>query len=100
MDSAATISKSFVAEMAKTLGDGVQPRSFRLVPKRVVRIRPVDDLGQQDDGRIAPELVFLHQRIERALLPVMAELDSLYVERNRALTPGNLHHFLGRQEQE
>src|SRR5437899_2086066 len=63
----------FQAEMAESLGDGVEPRCFRLVPERVVRVCPVDDLGQEDDGWVPVELMLLHERIERALLAVVPE---------------------------
>ena len=52
--------------MAESLGNGVEARRFRLVPERVVRVRPVDDLGQEDDGRVAvdgPSVVLRARRL-------------------------------------
>src|SRR5438270_13647644 len=69
-----------VTEVAEPLGDGVQPCRLRLVPESVIRIGPVDDLSQENDGRIAVQLVLLHERIERAFLAMVTELHPLHIE--------------------
>src|SRR5437879_3852806 len=87
------------AEMAETFGDGVQPRRLRLVPERVVRVGSVDDLGQENDGRVAVQLVLLRQRVEGALFAMVAELNPLHVERGCAFALGHLQYLVLRDEQ-
>src|SRR5262249_16156816 len=60
----------------------------------------VDDPGQQDERRVAVELVLPDEGVERALLAVVAQLDALDVEGDGAFELGDLHHPLGRHEQE
>src|SRR5262249_3797110 len=88
------------AEMAKALGNRLEAGAFGLVIERVFRIGAVDDLAEQDERRVAGELVFLQNRLERAFLAVMAELDVLDVVRGGVETLGLVHHLVGRREDE
>src|SRR5262245_26405223 len=63
------------AELAKPFGNGIEPRTLGLMIKRVVRVGAVDDPAEQDQRRIAGELVFLQDRLERAFLAMVTELD-------------------------
>src|SRR5436190_24050914 len=56
------------AEMPEALRDGIQAGAFGLIPQRVVGVGAVHDPAKQDQGRIAVELVLLHDRLERAFL--------------------------------
>ena len=49
----------FESEMAESFGDGFQPGTFGLMPECVVGVGAVDDLGEQHQGGIACEVVFL-----------------------------------------
>src|SRR5262245_3163103 len=86
--------------MPETFGDGNESRSFGLVIERIVGVRAVDDLTQQYQRRIPRELVFFQDRLERALLAVMAQLDILDVVGNRVEAFRLVHDFLGRHEEE
>src|SRR5207302_2786464 len=61
-----------VAEMAKTFCDSLQARSFGLSIQGIIGVRAVDDLAQQDKCGVVCQLVFFQDRLERALLAVMA----------------------------
>src|SRR5262249_50029943 len=88
------------AEMPEALGNSLEAGAFRLMIKRVVGIGAVDDLAQQHQRRIAGELEFLQDRLERALLAVMPELDVLHVIGNRVETFHLVHHLVDRREDE
>src|SRR5262252_10322188 len=60
-----------VSEMAKSLGDRLEPWSFGLVMKRIVSVGAVDDLSKQHQRRIFREPVFLQDCLERAFLAVV-----------------------------
>jgi hypothetical protein len=60
-----------VSEMAKSLGDRFEPRSFGLMVEGVVGIRAVDDLSKQDERGIVGECILFQDCLERALFPVM-----------------------------
>src|SRR5262249_23042933 len=51
-------------KMPEAFGNRVQCSGLRLIPQRVVSIGAVDDLCQQDDGRITCESVLFHEAIE------------------------------------
>src|SRR5438128_1672486 len=86
--------------MPEALGDRIQAGGLRLVPKCVVGVRTVDDLGQEDERWIAVELVSLHERVERALLAMMAELHALHIIGCRAFALGHFHYLVLGDEQE
>lgn len=88
-----------IAQVTEAFGDGVQPCRFGLVPERVVRVRPVDDLRQQDEGRITGEVVLLHDGVEGAFLAVMTEFYVRHVIGDGSLPLSGLHHLVGRDEQ-
>ena len=48
-----------VAEMTKTLCDGLEAGSFRLSIQAIIGVRAVDDLAQQDKCGVGDQLVFL-----------------------------------------
>src|SRR5215470_3584528 len=90
----------FEAKVPKAFGDRVKPRGLRLIPQRVVRVGAVYDLCQKNDGWITREPMFLHKRIERALLAVVSVLDALDVIGRRSFALRHVHHLLGWHEQE
>src|SRR5262249_29957438 len=71
-----------VAEVAKSLGNRFEPGSFGLMVERVVGIRAVDDLPEQDQSWIAREPVCFQDCLERAFLAVMAEVHVLDIVGN------------------
>ena len=89
-----------VAEVAEAFGDRFQARPLRLIVERVVGVGAVDDFAEQHEGGIAGQLVFFQDRLERALLAVMAELDVLHVVGNGVEALGLVHHLVGRGEDE
>src|SRR6266487_6719669 len=46
-------------QMAEAFGDSFESWSLGLVPERIVGIRTVDDLAEQDEGRVTREVVLL-----------------------------------------
>src|SRR6266542_1519948 len=62
------------AEMAKALGDGLEPGALALMIKRVVGIGAVDDFSEQDKRGIAAAILSLPGRLERAFPTVLSEL--------------------------
>src|SRR5262249_54289508 len=85
--------------MAEALRDRLEPGRLGLVPERVVRVGPVDDFREENQGRVAIELVLLHQGIEGAFPAVVAEIDAWHVERDGILTGGCVDHLLRPHEQ-
>src|SRR5712664_971531 len=65
------------AEMPEAFGDSFQARPLRLMVQRVIGVGAVDDPPKQYQRGIAGQLVFLQDRLERALLAVMTEFDVL-----------------------
>src|SRR5260370_42040687 len=66
------------AQMAEALGDGFQSRPLRLVPERIVGIRAVHDLAQQDQRRIIRQVVLLENGLKKYDLttdPALVLLD-------------------------
>src|SRR5438105_13506048 len=86
--------------MPKALRDGIEAGGFRLVPKGVVSVRAVDDLGQEDHRWIAVEMVSFHERVERTFLAMMAELHALHIVGCRAFALGHFHYLVLGNEQE
>jgi hypothetical protein len=70
------------AEMPEAFGDGFEAGSLRLIVQCVIGIGAVDDPPEQYQRRIAGQLVLFQDRLERAFLAVMAELDVLDVVGN------------------
>ena len=68
--------------MPEALGDGLKARPFGPMIERVVGIGAVHDPAKQHERRISRELVLLQDRLERAFLSVVAQLDVLDVIRN------------------
>jgi hypothetical protein len=83
-----------VAEMPEALGDGLKARPFGLMIERVVGIRAVHDPAKQHERRISRELLLLQDRLERAFLSVVAQLDVLDVIRNGVEPLGFRHHLV------
>jgi len=61
------------SEMPKAFSDGNESWTLGLVIERIVRVGAIDDLPKQHERRIAGKLVFLQDRLERALLAVVPE---------------------------
>jgi hypothetical protein len=68
--------------------------------ERVIGIRAVDDLAEQNERAIVRQLVSLQNRFERAFLAVMAEFDVLDVIGNGVEPLGFVHHLVRRHEDE
>src|SRR5437867_13018036 len=86
--------------MPEAFGDGLESRRFGLVPKRVVRIRSVDDPRQKYEGWVLAEAMFLDNGLDRALLAMMTEFDPLHIEGDCSLLRGHGHYLVDRDEQE
>src|SRR5262249_7789286 len=87
-------------EMPEALGDRLEPGALGLVPELVVRVGAVDDLGEQAHRRVFLEAVLLHDRLEAALEPPVAELAALDVERRRAEALRLVGDLVARDEEE
>ena len=83
------------AEVTKAFSHRVQTGRLGLVPQRVVGVGAVDDLGEKNHRGVSVKLVFLYNRIERAFLAMVPELDVLHVVWNRVLPLGDGHHLGG-----
>src|SRR5207237_1234908 len=68
--------------------------------QRIVGVGSIDDLPEQHQRRIAREPIFLHDRFERALLAMMAELHVLHVVRSSAEAFRLVHDLVGWNENE
>src|SRR6266850_668753 len=86
------------AQLREAESNGFQSSGFRLVPERVVRVRSVDDLCQEDECGIHCEIVFLDDRLERTFHAVMAEFDVWNIKRCRAFLRRDGHHLVGWHE--
>src|SRR6266852_445935 len=82
------------SQVTKSLGDRVQPSSLRLLPQRVVRIRPIHDLPQEHQRRISRQFVFLQDCFERTFFPVMSKFHFRHIKRRRLQSPRLAHHLL------
>src|SRR2546428_10503332 len=68
-------------QAAKPFRDGIQPRAFRLLPQRVVSVRAIHNLSKQCECRVARQIVFLQNRLERTFLAVMPQFNRGNVKR-------------------
>ncbi len=84
--------------MPEALSNRLQPFSFRLVPERVVGIRAVDDLAEQDQRCIARQVVLLEDSLKRAFFAMMAQFHIFHVIGNGPLSFSHLHHLVGRHK--
>src|SRR6266702_3358117 len=74
--------------------------SLGLVAERVVGIRAVHDLTEQDQCCIARQVVLLEDGLKRTLFAVMPQLHIFHVVGYGSFALGHLHHLVGRYEQE
>ena len=68
-------------QVAKSLRDGIQPRAFRLLPQRVVSVRAIHNLSKQCECRVARQIVFLQNRVERTFLSAVPQFHRGDVKR-------------------
>src|SRR5262245_13513984 len=70
------------------------------MPERVVRVGAVHDLPEEKERRVTTEPVLLQYGFERALLAVVAQLDSFYIVGSGAQPRRFAHNLLGGREEE
>src|SRR5216683_5132770 len=87
-------------QVAEPLGNRLQPFSLRLAPERVVGIRAVDDLAEQDQGRVTRQSILLENGLKRAFLAVVSQFYRFHVIGNGSLSFSYLHHLVSGDEQE
>src|SRR5262249_7121730 len=82
------------SEMTKSHSDRFQAGAFRLMPKRVVGVRSIDDFAKQFQSGIIVKSKLFKNRLKRTLFIVMAEFDITHIKRN-GIEPSclTLHHF-------
>jgi len=59
----------FVAEMTKAFGNRLQTWPFRLIIKRIVRVRAIHDFSEKDEGRIIRKAMFFRMASNEHSLP-------------------------------
>src|SRR5260370_939109 len=88
------------AQMPEALSNRLQPLSFRLVPERVVGIRAVDDLAEQDQRCIVRQVVLLEDSLKRTFFAMMAQFHIFHIIGHGPLSFSHLHHLIVGDEQE
>ena len=88
------------AQVPETLGNRLQPLSFRLVPECIVRICAIDDLAEQHQGRITGKVILLEYGLKRALFPVVSQFYIFYIVGYSSFACSYLHHFVTWHKQE
>src|SRR6266436_4090537 len=82
-------------EVAEALSDGLQSRSLGLVPERIIGIRAIHNLAEQDESRVTSEVVLLEDGLKRTLLAVMAQFHIFHVIGDRPFAFCHLQHLVG-----